>query len=460
MLCESEWGFLGGYAMNSNTKVSRRSVLAAGAAAVTSPSLSFANRPAPSERITIGVIGLGGRGRQVMNSFLGQTGVQVVAVCDVHELHYRDRKWKSKGTTYGLEPGAAAVEKHYAKQKKSGVASKCFATSDYREMLEREDIDAIVVATPDHWHARIGLDAIRSGKDVYGEKPVTHFFAEGKKLYEEVADKGAVFQVGSQQRSTENFRRAVEIVRNGCLGKIKRVEVGLPPGYNQAMDETSKQHLPPGLDYDMWCGPAEKLAYMRARHHRWWRSTRAFGGGVLMDWIGHHNDIAHWSLGEDQGGPLEVSAEGWTKSECPIYDTPAEYTIRCKYPNDIALTISTAFEQGTRWVGEDGWLWVNRGKMKAYDDRWTQKDFDPGPWRAYRSDDHVRNFVDCVKSRETCVTSAEIGHRSITPGHLGYVSNAVGRTLKWNASSETIDDDTEAQELLIKAPYRKSWSLD
>lgn len=439
----------------------RRRFLAVTGGAVAGTSLATKNtlaRIPALERITVAVIGVGSRGIQVMRQFLAQPAVQVVAVCDVHDLHYRDNPW-GKGSQFGREPAQQMVEKHYAQQQRSGEFQGCAAESDFRRVLERDDVDAVVVATPDHWHARIARDAVRSGKDVYGEKPVTHYFAEGQVLYREVEKHNAVFQVGSQQRSEAVFRQAVELVRNGHLGRVHQVEVGLPPGYDTAQDDTSVSPLPRGLDYNFWCGPAEQLPYMRARHHQWWRSTRAFGGGVLMDWIGHHNDIAHWGINADSNGPVSVEAQDWTKSGCPLYDTPAQYTIRCEYPGEVELVISSQLEQGTRWYGEDGWLWVNRGKIDASNKAWLSKGFDRGSWKAYASPGHVQNFVECVASREACVTTAEIGHRSITPGHLGYVSNAVGRKLKWDSTREQILDDDAAQELLMRAPARQPWSV-
>lgn len=426
---------------------SRRTFVAAGMASLPTTSLVSA-RPSPSERVTVGVVGLGSRGLAVMQSFLQSPVAQVVAVCDVHDLHYRDRQW-GQGPQMGREPARVLVDKHYGNERKSGNYRDCTAYSNYRQLLEREDIDAVIVATPDHWHAQIGMDAIQAGKDVYGEKPVTHFFAEGQQLYQTAAQKKAVFQVGSQQRSDARFRQAVEVVRNGHLGKIQRVEVGLPPGYDQAMDSTNTEQPPQGLDYAAWCGPAERLPYMRARHHRWWRSTRAFGGGVLMDWIGHHNDIAHWAMGADTSGPLSVEATVWTASQCIHYDTPAEYEIQCEYPNEVSWVISSKLPQGVKWIGEDGWLWVKRGQHRASESRWMARGFQPGTWRAYVSNDHTQNFLDCVRSRKACIAPAETGHRSITPGHLGYISHSLGRKLNWNAATERVVNDAEAQQLLL-----------
>ena len=448
--------------MMKNVRPSRRQFLKT-ASALVAPAvipgscLGF-GRPAPSERIHVGVVGHGSQGDYDMRRFLAEPDAQVVAVCDVHRLHYRDRNW-GQGPPLGREPGCQTVNQAYAANRTGGMFQGCAAYVDFRELCAREDIGAVVVATPDHWHALVALEALRHGKDVYGEKPVTHFFAEGQALYREVARRKAVFQVGSQQRSDALFRKAVELVRNGHLGRILRVEVGLSRGYATPQGDPTVTSPPEGLDYQRWCGPAPMLPYMRARHHRWWRGHRAFGGGVLMDWIGHHNDIAHWSLDLDHGGPLRVEAVGWTRPQTEIYNTPVEYEIRCEYPGAIDLVISTKAENGTKWIGERGWLWVNRGKIKASDQRWLAKDFNPGPWKAYVSSGHARNFLDCVKSRRECVAPAETGHRSITPGHLGYVSHALGRALRWDAAREEILGDAEAQSALMATPYRQPWAL-
>lgn len=443
-----------------NSQTHRRHFLSAAAGLLAWPALiPSSSRAAAVERSSVAVVGLGTRGTHLLKQFLAHPDVQVTAVCDVHRLHYRDQAW-GQGPALGLEPAQALVEKHYAAESKAGRYRGCTAYTDYRRLLARSDLDAVVVATPDHWHARVCLDAIESGRDVYCEKPVTHFFREGLRLIEAVKQHGTVFQVGSQQRSDRLFRRAVEVVRNGLLGKLTRVEVGLPAGYDAALDDVTIQTPPAGLDYDLWCGPAPQLPYMRARHHRWWRATRAFGGGVLMDWIGHHHDIAHWSLDQDTGGPSRVEASGWTASGCELYDTPVHYEIRCQYPGDVDVIISTQAEAGTRWIGETGWLWVNRGQLLSSEPRWLEPDFKAGDWQAYRADDHVANFVDSLRKRTPCSTSAETGHRSITPGHLGYVSHAVGRALTWDPKRQHIVGDPEAQTLLMTAPYRHPWSLE
>lgn len=433
----------------------RRFGLLAGSAlsttlSTTSPAQDATKRPAPSDRIRIGVVGLGSRGFNLLEELLKLEDVDVAVVCDVDRLHYRDRAW-GKGPAFGREAAQKLLENKGRPKPES--------ETDFREVCRRDDLDAIVVATPDHWHALCTLTAIRSGKDVYCEKPVTHWFHEGLEVCREVKQRHAVFQTGSQQRSESEFRRAVELVRNGVLGKIQRVEVGLPSGYETAQGETEIVKPRDDLDYDLWCGPAEKLPYMRARHHRWWRGHRAFGGGVLMDWIGHHNDIAHWALGMDESGPTVVEAVDWQFPETDLYNTPWHYTIRCEYANGVTSTISDSNALGTKLIGEEGWLYVTRGKLNASNPKWVEPNFQAGDIHLPVSPGHMRNFIDCIRSRETCFASAEIGHRSITPGHLGYVSHAIRRPLRWDASKQVIISDPEADLLLRSGKYREPWSL-
>lgn len=393
-----------------------------------------------------------------MHSFLRQEDVHVTAVCDVDLEHYRSSAW-GKGRVFGLNAAKRAVEQYYSEyQKKSGIYYGCRAYKDYRVLCAREDVDAIVVATPDHWHYHQVMEALKNGKDVYCEKPVTHTFMEGKMIYREVLRRKAIFQIGSQQRSTGNFHHAVELVRNGHIGKVKRVEVGLPAGYKEPRIPAIVEPIPHHLDYDSWTGPAPLLPYMRARHHQLWRGNLAYGGGNIMDWIGHHNDIAHWGVGMDHSGPLEVQAVGWTESDTPVYDAPVEFEIQCLYPGKIEWLIGSRFQMGTKWIGEGGWIFVDRGKLEASDSRWVAKGFNPGPAKVYQSTDHTRNFIEGVKERKECVAPAETGHRSITPGHLGYASHRLGRKLKYDARVERVLDDPEANALLNKS-YRRPWKI-
>lgn len=443
-------------------KKTRRDFLkTAGAAApaiVSSSVLGTKARAAASERITFGIIGVGGRGFANMEAFLRNPDSQVVAVCDVDTLHYGKNAGR-KGRPWGRDAAKLAVDMHYQKAKEESYKG-CDAYADYRELCARDDIDAVVVATPDHWHALATLEALENGKDVYCEKPVTHFFAEGQAVYQKVSEKEAIFQVGSQQRSSGNFHQGVELVLNGVIGKIREVKVGLPRGHNGPDGDPAITDPPEHLDYEFWTGPAEMLPYTRARNHWSWRWHRAYGGGQLMDWIGHHNDINHWGLDMDQSGPVAVQAGKFTWPETEVYDSPVDYEVLAEYAGGIQVSIGSVNPMGTKWIGEDGWVYVNRGKIDASNKAWLEKGFKAGDKTAYKSDNHHRNFLDGVKNRKACICPAETGHRSITPGHLGYVSNDLGgRKLTWDPSKEVIVGDDEAQKKLTELPYRAPWKL-
>ena len=441
-----------------STKQTRRSFLqkstAAGAAVgfptvIPSSALGKDGNTAPSERVVMGFIGIGNRGLGVMQAHINHKDVQGVAVSDCHKNHTdRNRRCGSEG-------GKEAVDKKYGNK-------DCKAYFDFRELCARDDIDAVMVATPDHWHGIICMEALRNGKDVYCEKPVTHFHAEGKAIHETVAKHKRIFQVGSQQRSDWNFRQAVEIVRNGLIGKVTNVEVGLPGGRTGPDRDPTLKDAPEG--YDMWCGPSPVLPFMEARHHWSWRWHSNYGRGQLMDWIGHHNDIAHWGLGLEAtgggGGPISVEAKNWDFSRTPdIYDTAWQYDVISKYPGDIEVKMSSRVGGGCKWIGTDGWVWVNRGRLDASNKEWIKKGFHAGDWKGYRSPGHQRNFIDCVKSRKETVAPAENAHRSITPGHIAYVSHEIGRAIKWDPKKEAVIGDDKAHKILYSLPYRGDWKI-
>ncbi len=405
-----------------------------------------AGRKSPSDRITLGLIGCGGQGTGDLRNLMNNDGVQALAVCDPDKSH----REKVKGM----------VEKEYAKEKESGTFKGCDDYNDFRELCARDDIDAVIVATPDHWHALATLEALRHGKDVYCEKPITHLFAEGQAVYKEAEARKAVFQVGSQQRSDTRFRVAAEAVMNGLLGKITTVEVGLPTGKGTNADDKVAQPIPEGLDYDKWCGPSRLLPFNTERLHWNWRWCLDYGGGQLMDWIGHHNDIAHWGLEMDKSGPISVQAKGFTFPAKGIWDAPINYEVVSEYEGGTTVSISNRHTMGTKWIGENGWIYVTRGKIEASNKDWIIESKDRGPKKAYKSGSHHRNFLECVRSREACICPAETGHRSATPGHLGYVSQKLGgRLLKWDAAKEEVVGDAEADKLLKTVDYRGDLKL-
>ena len=427
--------------MSATRSLSRRRFLGAAAGAVAVPFvvpshvLGLGGNVAPNDRIVMGLIGCGGMGNHNLDAFRRRQDVQFVAVCDVD------------------------------KQRREEAAKKvpdCKQFGDFRELIAIKDVNAVVVATPDHWHALCGIAAIRAGKDVYGEKPVTHTFAEGQALVAAVKEKGAIYQVGSQQRSEWGFRRAVELVINGRIGKVKEVLVGLPTGHKKADGDTKPQDPPAHVDYDFWCGPSEKLQYVPARLHWNWRWHLSYGGGQLMDWIGHHNDICHWGLGMDLSGPIEVQAKGFAYPEDrTVWNAAMSYEVACKYEGGITTSISNKHPMGAKWIGESGWVYVDRGKLEASTPEWVKRDFDPGPKKAYASDDHRADFIGGVKTRKLTIAHAEIGHRSITPGHLGLLSEALGgKVLRWDAKTETVVGDADADKKLKSVAFRKPWVLD
>jgi predicted dehydrogenase len=397
---------------------------------------------APSDRIVMAGIGFGMMGPGNMSSFLEKPEVQWVAVCDLD--------------TEPLAMAKGMVDKKYGNK-------ACATYHDFRELYLRKDLDAVSIAVPDHWHAILSISALRAGLDVYGEKPLTHNLREGRALCDAVERYGRVWQTGSWQRSEENFHQAAELVRNGRIGKIRRIEVGLPSGHYDFARTFGQEALvapPPNLDYGFWVGPAPWWPYCRARVHMNWRWNMDFGGGQYMDWIGHHLDIAHWGMGWDGTGPVEIEAAG----EFPtsgIYNSPTRYYVKAKYADGTPMVLAGGHDEiwgGTKWIGEYGWIWVDRGQFEAEPASLKREVVGPEETRLYKSRDHHQNFLDCVRSRAKTITPAETAHRSASVGHLGVVSMEVGRKIRWDPVTETIIGDPEAERLLGHS-YRKPWQL-
>jgi predicted dehydrogenase len=397
---------------------------------------------AASNRIVMAGIGFGMMGPGNMESFLERPEVQWVAVCDIDK-----------------EPLARAQD---MANKKYGN-NACATYHDFRELFLRKDLDAVSIAVPDHWHAILAISALRAGFDVYGEKPLTHNLREGRALCDAVRRYGRVWQTGSWQRSVENFHQASELVRNGRIGKVKRIEVGLPSGHYDFARTFGQEALvapPPNLDYETWVGPAPWWPYCKARVHMNWRWNMDFGGGQYMDWIGHHLDIAHWGMGWDETGPVEIEAEG----EFPtsgIYNSPTRYYVKAKYADGTPMVLAGGYEEiwsGTKWIGEHGWIWVDRGQFETEPESLKREIIGPDEIRLYRSRDHYQNFLDCVRSRGKTITPAETAHRSASVGHLGVIAMEVGRKIRWDPATETIIGDPEAERLLGHS-YRKPWQL-
>ncbi len=468
----------------NNSGMNRRRFLATTGLALAAPTLipasalGLEDKAAPSERVTLGVVGWGMQGPNNTDAFLALKDCQVVAACDLDKNH--------------LQAGVDRINKEYGNK-------DCKAYHDYREMMARADIDAVMLAVPDTWHALVATEAAKNKKDIYGEKPLARTIAEQQAIVKAVQENQRIWQTGSWQRSQGPFRRAAEIVRNGLIGKVTRVEVGLPDGHTDFAEtggpmaaklrpgaqaeflakvvpgmpeyDAAISQPPPELDYQTWLGPSKMEPYIGARVHMNWRWNYNVGGGQLLDWIGHHCDIAHWGLDMDStGGPSEIQGDGEFPRPDAIWNTCTRYRITLKYPKDITMIIAGGhgdIRSGAKWIGTDGWVWVDRGGLDCSNTDWLQKLPDTCTVHLYRSDNHQANFISCVKSRKPTITPALTAHHSAIPGHLGLISmllgqeengKRIGRKIKWDPQNEVILDDPEAAQLLSR-PYRPPWQL-
>ncbi len=431
--------------------ISRRHFLASTGAALAIPTiipssaLGLGQKASPSERVTLGVVGWGMQGPGNTGEFLKVKDCQVVAACDLDKNH--------------LQSALDRINGHYNNK-------DCKSYHDYRELMARPDIDAVMLAVPDHWHALVATEAAKNKKDIYGEKPLARTIAEQQAIVKAVQTNERIWQTGSWQRSQGPFRKAAEIVRNGLIGKVTRVEVGLPAGhadFAHTKDKMAVTDPPAQLDYDFWIGPSKMEPYIEGRVHMNWRWNYNTGGGQLLDWIGHHGDIAHWGLDmDDKGGPSEIEGSGEFPPKDAVWNTCTKYRITCKYPNDITTIIAGGhpdIRSGTKWIGTDGWVWVDRGGFDASNLDWfTKIPDDKYKVKLYQSDNHQKNFIDCVKSRKPTITPVETAHHSALPGHLGLISMLVGRKIKWDPEKEVILGDSDATQLMTR-PYRSPWHL-
>jgi predicted dehydrogenase len=450
--------------------------VAAGIAAMP-PGRAWARGVRASNRITMGVVGWGMMGPANTRVFLDQPDCQVVAACDLD--------------TRPLQAAVDTVNAKYGNK-------DCKAYHDYREMMARDDIDAVMLAVPDHWHALVATEAANRKKDIYGEKPLARTVAEQQAIVRAVEKNNIIWQTGSWQRSQLPFHKAAEIVRNGLIGQVTHVEVGLPPGHHDfagtepallarlatlggkppdpstIVPGTPAWNLavtdpPPQLDWDRWIGPSTMEPYIEARVHKNWRWNYNTGGGQLLDWIGHHGDIAHWGLGFDLSGPSEIEGHGTFPAPNALWNTATVYRIECLYrkevtgyAGDVRLTIAgghPAIQMGTKWIGTDGWVWVDRSGFDASQEEWIKPESLPESLRKiklYESAEHRRNFLDSVKSRKPTITPVQVAHHSTLPGHLGLISMLVGRKIHWDVAKEQIQNDEAATNLLTRT-YRAPW---
>jgi predicted dehydrogenase len=420
--------------------------------------LGLAGRPAPSNRITLAVIGTGNQGFNDIKSFLRDDRVQLVAVCDVN----RESAGYWEGKIGGREPAQRLVDEHYAKDKSSETHRACESTADFREILGRHDIDAVEICTPDHWHALMVALACKAKKDIYCQKPLALTVAEGRMMSYAVNRSKVVFQTGSQQRSDRRFHRACELVRNGRIGDLRTVRVGLPSGrkdYAKTGDRKKTEPVPKGFDYNMWLGPAPDAPYAPARCHVNFRWNYDYSGGQVTDWGGHHPDCAQWGMGTELTGPIEIRNAKGVFPPDELWNTATEYTFEAVYENGVTMIVSSKEKMGVTFEGTKGKIYVDRGKLEADPKSVLDSQIGPEGIHLYQSDDHFRNFIDCIISRQPTAAPVEVAHRSITICHLGNIAMRLNREkLRWDPRTEQILGDDEAAKMLSR-PYRAPWAL-
>jgi predicted dehydrogenase len=427
----------------SQPRLSRRSfVQSAAAAAAFWPTIlarPLRGYAAASERINLGFIGVGVMGRGHVSRFLGQADVQVVAVADV----VAERAANAKQT----------VEMKYAEAQKSGQYKGCDAYNDFRELLARPDIDAVLIATPDHWHALGCVAAALAKKDIYCEKPLTHTIAQGKKIVDAVRTGQLVFQTGSQQRSEfeGKFRQAVEYVRNGRIGQVKTVRVGVGPP--PVPCDLAAQSAPQGTDWNLWLGPAPQRGYNEVlcpqgihKHFPDWRKYKEYAGGPLADMGAHHFDIAQWALDMDAAGPVEIHPP----------DGTATTGLRFVYATGVEMFHGG--RSGCTFEGAEGTIYVDRDRIESTPDSILKEPLADSDKRVDYSDNHARNWLDCLRSRKDPICTAETGARSAAICHLANIGYALRRPLKWDPAKEEFPTDSEANKLLDYA-MREPWKL-
>ena len=400
----------------------------------------------PNDRPGIALVGCGGQGRGDCGGAAHHGNV--LAVCDVDD-----------------KQAEAAVKQFTVKDGKKPEKYK-----DFRKVMERDDIHVIVNGTPDHWHTMVNLAASKAGKDIYTEKPLTLTIDEGKRLVKAVRQNKTVLQVGSQQRSDRNFRLACELVRNGRIGKLEHIIVGLPTGPREGPFKPIP--VPDGMDWDYYLGQTPKVDYNGHNAHgnfRWWYQ---FSGGQMTDWGAHHNDIAQWGNGTELSGPTEIDGKSLVEMIPGGYDAASQYRIDCKYANGVTMVITDEnspaerdvfndkkrTRNGIQFLGPEGWIFVARGAIQASKPEILEEKLPDGAIRLYKSDDHMRNFFECVRSRKDPICPVEVGHRSISIAHLGVISVRMNQPLKWDPAKEDFigANATEASRWLVReqrAPY-------
>ena len=431
--------------------IKQSSLLSLGLAAVPSiipaSAIGGDDKVPPSDRITLGMIGTGDHGvNRNLLRFLPEPDCQVVALCDVD----RSRRLNAK----------QIAEKRYEEQFGKGKYKGIDDYNDFRDVIARKDIDAVMISTPDHWHVLPAILAAKAGKDVMCEKPLTLTVEEGRILSDVIKKTKRIFQTASENRSDENYHRMCTLVRNGRIGKLKMIRVGLPgkPGIQEAGLDTIP--VPEGFDYDFWLGQAPEKPYCPGRCHWNFRWILDYSGGQLTDWGAHMIDLAQWGNNTEYSGPVEVEGYG----EFPkgsFYNVAASFQLRYQYANGVNLLVESDHPY-LEFIGEDGWIkndgW--RAPLQASPKSILEEKIGEKETHLYTcAAGEQRNFLDCVKSRKECYAPAEIGHRTISIAHIGHICMQLGRKLHWNPDKERFINDEPANWLLNR-PQREPWKLE
>ena len=411
----------------------------------------------PSNRLNIGAIGNGriSRGHDMPGVWKFDTA-RIVAVCDLDQHRVEDAK--------------TLVNGYYSKQTGKpydGVTGY----SDYRELLANKDIDGVLISTPDHWHALIAIAAVEAGKDVYLQKPASLTIAEGRALSDAVHRSGRVFQIGSQQRSTIQFRYAAELVRNGRIGQLKTVLVGLPG--DPSGDEEAEMPVPKGFDYEKWLGSTPVVYYTEKRVHPQagydrpgWLRCEQFGAGMITGWGAHHVDSAHWAMDTEYTGPVEISGSAKFPAK-GLWDVHGDFKTEGVYANGVRMIVSGEFPNGIRFEGSEGWIFVSRGnervtasdpgaKLKdatalaASDPKIISSVIGPDEVHLYESKDHHGNWLECMKTRKQTIAPVEVAHRSCSACLLHHIAMKTNRKLYWDPVKERFKNDDEANAMLAR----------
>lgn len=395
----------------------------------------------PGNKIHLAFIGTGKQSVGLVNNFINRDEVKIIAGSDVD---------KDKLTRFKNQ-----VENHYASTSDKSKYSVVKTYEDYRDLLGRDDIDAVVIATPDHWHALQSIEAMKTGKDVYCEKPLAHTIEEGRAMANAAMKYNSIVQTGSMQRSWTDFRHACELVRNGYIGDVSKILVSV--GGPAIPCTLPDQKVPDKLNWDMWLGPAPNRGYNEVlsppiEHDHWprWRDYKEYGGGTLADWGAHMFDIAQWAMGTDQTGPTEI---------IPPTDPDVVYGLRLLYETGVEVE-HTDFDRGyaVRFIGSEGTIDVSRSFLDSKPENIVTASIKVNETRLYYSDDHYQNWLDCMKSRKQPVTNAETGHRTATICNIGNIAYWLRKPLQWNPDKEEFVDNEEANKLRGKK-YRDPWKL-